>query len=171
VAEGKRVVVGFDFPHGYPAGLAAALALTGPPWLAVWRYLAGRVQDDSETNASNRFRVATGINACLEHQAFSGRPSSQPFDDLSARRDRVVYQVEGDEAGLAEWREVEAILRARRYHPHSAWKLFGNGSVGSQALTGIPVVSRLRHDPGVAGASAVWPFGVTVPELRAGRGR
>ena len=39
VAGGERVLVGFDFPYGYPAGFAAALDLTGPPWLAVWRYL------------------------------------------------------------------------------------------------------------------------------------
>ena len=27
VADGERVLVGFDFPYGYPAGLAAALGL------------------------------------------------------------------------------------------------------------------------------------------------
>lgn len=81
-----------------------------------------------------------------------------------------MYQLGGEEAGLAEWREVEAILRARGHRPHSTWKLFGNGSVGSQTLTGIPVVARLCHDPVVEDASAVWPFEVTVPELRSGRG-
>lgn len=170
VAGGERVLVGFDFPYGYPAGFAAALGLTGPPWLAVWRYLAARVQDDGETNANNRFEVAAGINARLDHQAFWGRPATQPFDHLSARRDRVVYRLEGEDAGLAEWREVEAVLRARRHHPQSAWKLFGNGSVGSQTLTGIPVVSRLRHAPGLSGTSAVWPFEVRAPQLPAGRG-
>jgi hypothetical protein len=170
VAGGERVLVGFDFPYGYPAGFAAALGLTGPPWLAVWRYLAARVQDDGETNASNRFQVAAEVNARLGHHTFWGRPSSQSFDDLSARRDRVVYRLGGEDAGLGEWREVEAILRARGHHPQSAWKLFGNGSVGSQALTGIPVVSRLRHAPGLAGASAVWPFEVSVPELPTGGG-
>lgn len=114
--------------------------------------------------------VAAGINARLDHQAFWGRPSSQSFDDLSARRDCVVYRLKGERAGLAEWREVEAILRARGQYPQSPWKLFGNGSVGGQALTGIPVVSSLRHDPSLAEASAVWPFEVTVPELSAGRG-
>ena len=170
VADGERVLVGFDFPYGYPAGLAAALGLTGPPWQALWGYLAARVQDDSQTNASNRFEVAAGINARLEQEVFWGRPSSQPLNDLSARRDRVVYRFEGQEAGLAEWRKAEAVLRARMQRPHSVWKLFGNGSVGSQALTGIPVDSRLRHAPGLAAMSAVWPFEVGVPELPAGRG-
>ena len=170
VAGGERVLVGFDFPYGYPAGLAAALGLGGPPWLAVWEYLAAHVQDDGGTNASNRFRVAAGINARLGRHVFWGRPPSQACDDLSARRDRVVYRPDGEHDGLAEWREVEAILRGRGYQPQPAWKLFGNGSVGSQSLTGIPVVARLRHDPSVAAASAVWPFEVSVPELPAGRG-
>jgi hypothetical protein len=93
------------------------LGLAGPPWLAVWEYLATQVQDDGGTNANNRFRVAAGINARLGRHVFWGRPSTQPSDDLSARRDRVVYRLEGEQAGLAEWREVEAILRGRgRYH-------------------------------------------------------
>ena len=162
VAEGQRVLVGFDFPYGYPAGLAAALELAGPPWRAMWQYLVAGVRDDGETNASNRFEVAARINASLQHQVFWGRPFSQPFDELSARRDCVVYRLEAEQARLAEWREVEAILRGRGHRPHSAWQLFGNGSVGSQTLTGIPVVCRLRNDRGVAAASAVWPFEVTL---------
>lgn len=30
-AEGRRSLVGFDFPFGYPAGFAAALGLDGAP--------------------------------------------------------------------------------------------------------------------------------------------
>ena len=39
-----------------------------------------------------------------------------------------------------------------------AWKLFYNGSVGGQALTGIPYVYKLRQQPGLAYVSRVWPF-------------
>lgn len=38
------------------------------------------------------------------------------------------------------------------------WKLYGAGSVGSQALVGIPVVRRLRYDPRFHAFSRVWPF-------------
>jgi hypothetical protein len=38
------------------------------------------------------------------------------------------------------------------------WKLSGAGSVGSQALLGIPSLHRLRNDPALANVSAVWPF-------------
>ena len=143
VAGGERVLVGFDFPYGYPAGLAAALGLVGPPWLAVWEYLVNHVQDDVETNASNRFRVAAGINARLERHVFWGRPPSQAYDDLSARRDRVIYQPEGEQDGLAEWREVEAILRGRGYQPQPAWKLFGNGFWAAKRLCGSGGRSRM----------------------------
>jgi hypothetical protein len=60
--------------------------------------------------------------------------------------------------GLAEWWLVEQVLRDRRQRPHSVWKLLGAGSVGSQALTGIPVVAALRGDPALAAVSRVWPF-------------
>jgi hypothetical protein len=80
----------------------------------------------------------------------------------------VNYRREGQAQGLREWREVEAVLHARRHRPQATWKLTGNGSVGSQSLTGIPVLARLRHDPVLAGASAVWPFEIVVPHLPEG---
>jgi precorrin-8X/cobalt-precorrin-8 methylmutase len=168
VASGERVLVGFDFPYGYPAGLAAALGLTGPPWRAVWQYLVDQIRDDVDTNRSNRFAVASDINALLGRHVFWGRPYSQHFADLSAKRDQVAYGTDGGSADIGEWRRVEAVLRARRHQPQSAWKLLGSGSVGSQTLTGLPVVSRLRHDGALAGVSAAWPFEVLVPELPAG---
>jgi hypothetical protein len=38
------------------------------------------------------------------------------------------------------------------------WQLYGNGSVGSQALVGIPVVAALCADPALRARSQVWPF-------------
>jgi hypothetical protein len=38
------------------------------------------------------------------------------------------------------------------------FRLFGNGSVGSQSLTGIARLHQLRNDPKFATISAVWPF-------------
>jgi len=42
--------------------------------------------------------------------------------------------------------------------PQSPWKLYGAGSAGGQALTGIPHLWRLREDPELAGHVRVWPF-------------
>ncbi len=168
LARRERVLVGFDFPYAYPRGFAQALGLAGEPWRAVWRYLADAIDDDPRTNRSNRFAVASAINARLAAHAFWGRPSGQLFDHLSAKRDQVRYRIEAETVGLAEWREVERLLRSRGGRPHSAWKLLGAGCVGSQALTGIPVVARLRDDPGLAGVSRVWPFEVRVPPVPPG---
>src|SRR5579872_508385 len=58
VRQNRSVLVGFDFPYGYPAGFAGALNLVGPPkWLAVWREVARRIQDGPD-NTNNRFAVA-----------------------------------------------------------------------------------------------------------------
>jgi precorrin-8X/cobalt-precorrin-8 methylmutase len=38
------------------------------------------------------------------------------------------------------------------------FRLFGQGSVGSQTLLGIPRLSQLRDAPEFAPVSAVWPF-------------
>jgi precorrin-8X/cobalt-precorrin-8 methylmutase len=168
VQRKERVLIGFDFPYAYPRGFAAALGLPGPAWSAIWRYLEEHLQDDAATNASNRFEVASVINARLTDHAFWGRPATQRFDHLSQRRDEVRYRIEGEAAGLAEWREVERLLRSRKSYPQQTWKLAGAGSVGSQALTGIPVLARLRWDPELRSVSTVWSFEVLVPDLPAG---
>ena len=36
---GRRILIGFDFPFGYPSGTATALGLTGAPWRATWDLL------------------------------------------------------------------------------------------------------------------------------------
>jgi len=164
VSHGERVLAGFDFPFCYPAGFAAALDLTsglrpeGEPWRAIWKLLAEQIIDDPLTNVSNRFEVANDLNRRLgENAAFWGRPRTLLLDYLPSTRD-VAYRAPGAAAVLAEWRVVEQFLRCQGRRPQSAWKLLGVGSVGSQALTGIPVVAALRADPLLAGVSRVWPF-------------
>ena len=46
MARGKRVLIGFDFPFGYPAGFAARLGLSGPPWQGVWAEIARLVRGE-----------------------------------------------------------------------------------------------------------------------------
>ena len=57
-----------------------------------------------------------------------------------------VRRIEYATLGLSERRAVEKIVP--RAQP--VWKLYTNGSVGSQTLTGLPVVHRL--------GLPVWPF-------------
>lgn len=162
----ERVLVGLDFPYGYPAGFASSLGVAEESWKGLWSYLAASVRDD-EKNHSNRFAVAAAINQRLGPDApFWGRPASLPIEHLSPKKD-VTYRgrVAG---GLSEWRTVEDRLHAAGKQPQSVWKLAYAGSVGSQALLGLPVVHRLRWDPRLRDVSVVWPFEVAVPIQPAG---
>ena len=74
LARGERVLIGFDFPFGYPAGFAARLGLTGPPWQAVWDEIARLVTDDEHnSNISKLARMLwEGMGFGWAEIAFSG---------------------------------------------------------------------------------------------------
>ena len=149
-ARRERVIAGFDFPLGYPAGLAARLRLEGAPWRAVWDEIAGLLRDDAE-NRNNRFEVGSLLNDRLTGEAypFWGCPAGARTRHLQPTHHRRHRAEE-----FPEHRLVEARMRG----PQPAWKLAGTGSAGGQALTGIPVLRRLIDDPALAGAIQVWPF-------------
>lgn len=143
--KGQRLLIGADFAFGYPQGFAQALTGRADP-LAVWDWLDTHLQDD-ERNRSNRFHVAAQAN-----RAFPGlgpfwfRPAALDLPDLPMKgRDRHGLT-------LSEFRESER----RTTGAQSVWKLGGAGSVGSQALTGIPHLNALRRQFGKA--VTVWPF-------------
>lgn len=163
-AQGRSILVGFDFPYAYPRGFAGALGLTGEPWRAIWNELSGLVRDDQRNFANNRFQVAASLNRRLpEDSPFWGCPGSAQCTALKMTKGGM------PRGSLAEFRVAE-----RRIHgPKSCWQLFYNGSVGSQALLGIPYLARLRDDPQLASVSAVWPFetGATIPPRVFGRAR
>jgi len=149
-ARRERVLAGFDFPFAYPAGLAARLRLEGPPWRAVWDAIGGLLQDDRE-NRNNRFAVGAELNRRLTGEAypFWGCPSGAAGPTLQPRHHRRHRAEEFPEHRLVE---------ARMVGPQPAWKLAGTGSAGGQALTGIPVLRRLRDDPALHKAVRIWPF-------------
>ena len=90
--------------------------------------------------------LADGINARFGGPGpFWGRPAQYDLPHLPARK-----LVDYAGLGLAERRLVETLVP--RAQP--VWKLFTTGSVGAQALTGMPVIHRLSRRPD----TAVWPF-------------
>ena len=143
-AAGRRVLVGFDFPMGYPTDFAAHL--TGQPDpRAVWQWLDRHITDTA-TNANNRFAVAGRINALFPAPGpFWGCPASAAHPHLSPTKPQSYTAL-----GLAERRHVETIVP--RAQP--VWKLFTTGSVGSQSLMGLPLIHRLSRRTG----AQVWPF-------------
>ena len=65
----RRILIGFDFPFGFPSGTASALGKRGLPWRNLWQELEDRLVDSND-NANNRFDVAEGLNAALTGEAF-----------------------------------------------------------------------------------------------------
>lgn len=156
----ERVLIGFDFPFGYPAGLAARLGLAGPPWRALWDEIA-RLVEDGPDNRNNRFDVAARLNERISGGPFPfwGCPAGRAGPFLAP-----THPGRYGAHGLAERRLIDA----RAYMPGAqpCWKLCYTGSVGGQALTGLPVVRALRDDPRWREEARVWPLetGLTVPE-------
>ena len=145
----ERALVGFDFPLGFPRGFAPALNLAGDePWRAVWDQLDKMVKDKAD-NTNNRFGVGSEINRRMTGGPFPfwGCPPKDALTTLQPKRTR-----EHGPDDLPELRHAEVAAKGAS----SIWKLYYNGSVGGQAILGIPVVRRLKLARG--DAMQVWPF-------------
>jgi precorrin-8X/cobalt-precorrin-8 methylmutase len=163
---GRATLIGFDFPIGYPAGFAARLA--GPDgtamadWRTVWQAIDALLEDGPD-NANNRFAAAAELNRRASGTVFPfwGCPAHHTSPHIAPTSHRA-----WDREGLAEKRLTEE----RIVGPQPTWKLYGNGSAGGQALTGIPIVRRLREHPAIADAARVWPFetGLRAPDPKRG---
>ena len=164
--RGQRLLIGFDFALGYPAGTAAALGLdtdSTPPWQAMHAYLAARVIERAD-NANDRFALAASMNAAMSGHAhpFWGAPPARTCTTLAARKSNFAQPGTLPEHRLAE-RWVRSTFKA---HPKSVWQLLGAGAVGSQSLLGIAAVAELRASlPG----ARLWPFETGPGEMTARR--
>ena len=165
-AKEKRVLLCADFGYGYPTGFALLLSnsvsATVPRWRVVWQYLREHVQDDrgtkpgrQPTNRSNRFEVASAVNAAVSSPASPG-----PFWCLfKAGGYACVPQKRPPQPfGCAAGNIDPLRITDRRAKSDTPFRLFGTGSVGSQVLTGIPRLESIRFDSEFARCSAVWPF-------------
>ncbi|MDP3174914.1 MAG: cobalamin biosynthesis protein CbiG [Phenylobacterium sp.] len=147
--RGERALVGFDFPLGFPRGFASALNLAGDaPWQAVWTQIDRMVKDKAD-NTNNRFGVGAEINRRLTGGPFPfwGCPPKDTLTTLQPKRSRP----HGPD-DLPEFRHADLAAKGAA----SIWKLYYNGSVGGQAILGIPAVRRLKAARG--DALRVWPF-------------
>jgi hypothetical protein len=145
----ERALLGFDFPLGFPRGFAKALNLTTEPaWRAAWDQVDKMVKDKAD-NTNNRFGVASEINRRITGGPFPfwGCPPKDALTTLQPKRTR-----EHGPDDLPELRHAEEATKG----VSPIWKLYYNGSVGGQAILGIPVVRRLKLARG--DAFKVWPF-------------
>jgi len=145
LSAGERLLIGADFAFGYPSGFAKML--TGQPCApAVWHWLAQNLTDGPD-NGNDRFQTAARMNRAVPGLGpFWFRPAALDLPDLplkgSARQGH----------GLADTRLCDRATHGAQ----SVWKLGGAGAVGSQSLTGQPMLARLiAAHPGQVSA---WPF-------------
>jgi len=151
--RGDRVLLGFDFNLGYPAGTAARLKLDAtPPWSAMWKFVAANVVDKAD-NTNNRYQVAAKMNRLMTDAAWPlwGAPAKQTQRWLTATK-----PTEGH-GQIPEFRATELAAKQGRLQPKSVWQMHGAGAVGGQTLVGIAAVRRLLDAQGPS--AAVWPFG------------
>ncbi|MCC5956038.1 MAG: molybdopterin molybdenumtransferase MoeA [Natronohydrobacter sp.] len=145
LAADQRMLISFDIGFGFPKGFAKHL--TGrPEALAVWEWLAARIEDDAK-NSNNRFHVAAEINRRFPGLGpFWGRPDHLDLPDLPAKGK------ERSRHGLTELRATELLCAGA----HPMWKLYTTGSVGSQSLLGQAHLAHLRAE--FSDQLAVWPM-------------
>jgi hypothetical protein len=148
----------------FPQGSRGHSDLGTTPWRGVWDEITGRIKDDQDNHWNNRFNIANHLNREVGTAPgpFWGHPHGQRFTHLFPTSPH--YPV----------RDLARLRITERHAPTAqpTWKLYGNGSVGSQALLGIPCVAVMREDPAFRELSAVWPFetGCMLPP-RTGRPR
>lgn len=171
-----RMLACLDFAFGYPRGFASHIPVQNaiqPLWCRVWEYLSCHVNDDigtnpgksTPTNRSNRFDVANELNGLTGNLESLG-----PFwcADPNWRRKAVnagksVHLPQTMPHKFVTARGV-TIPQYRMSDTHVKgdfpFRLFGNGSVGSQMLTGIPRLQSLRQSPVLQKLCkpSVWPF-------------
>ncbi len=143
----ERAFLGLDFPLGFPHGMAEALKLPGEPWSAVWDYLDKMVKDKAD-NVNNRFGVGAEINRRVTGGPFPfwGCPPRDTLTTLQPKRPH-----DHGEGDLPEFRYADLAVKGA-----SIWKLYYAGSIGGQAILGIPMLRRLKKARGEA--VRIWPF-------------
>lgn len=150
----QRLLIGWDFAFGYPAGFAQAMGAEG--WADVWDRLADATED-APNNQSNHFEVAADLNQNLGPNVgpFWGCTQATPPAGLTRKR----YQ--GGDRNYWSYpfsydREVEAELKRRKQSASSVFQLAYSGCVGSQSLLGIARLHQLKQRFGEH--LAIWPF-------------
>jgi hypothetical protein len=158
--RGDRVLLGLDFPLGFPAGTAAALKLNGEPWRAVREFLAKEMKDKPD-NSNNRFALAARMNRLISNGPFPFWGCSKK-DELTTLAMKKVREHAPGEAP-AEYRIAEtALAEAHKARPQPVWKIAYAGAVGGQTLTGLPAIEKLRAGfPGLR----IWPFELPLAPL------
>ena len=151
--KGQRLLIGFDFPFGYPFDSYNGLGCSD--WKDLWKLINTNIKDDIDNrkNKNNRFEVADGLNTLFESDGpFWGYPETHTYKHLHNQAPQ-----DYGKTLPTEFRHVEKLLEKQpRINPKSVWKLFCGVTVGSQTLMGIPTLQKLKEHKEID--CVVWPF-------------
>ncbi len=154
--DSRRVLAGFDFPFGYPKGATEIMCAGG--WKKLWERFAELIPEHTD-NSNSRFDAAAKLNLAFGQ-------ADGPFWGNGLRRDIAGLprlKPMGYGANLPpRLRLIESVAKGAQ----EVWKLSGAGSVGSQSLTGLAALFRLRNNPKLQGKTTVWPLesGFNLPQ-------
>jgi hypothetical protein len=158
--RGDRVLLGVDFPLGFPAGTSDALKLKGDaPWRSIRDFLLKEMKDKPD-NSNNRFSLAAQMNRRMSDGPFPfwGCSKKDELTTLSLKKSR-----EHGPKDVTEYRISETFAaETRKARPQPVWKIAYAGAVGGQTLTGIPAIERLREK---FPALKLWPFEIPFAKL------
>ncbi|MEM6635880.1 MAG: gephyrin-like molybdotransferase Glp [Pseudomonadota bacterium] len=144
LSNGQRLLVGADFPFGYPKGFAAKVTGSDDP-IKLWDWFAAHLKDAPEGN--NRFALAAQLNRRF--------PGVGPFWFNGTGRDIPDLPRKGLDRqghGMPERRNAEEQQKGA----FPVWQMGGAGAVGGQVMTGLATFARLRAR--FPEAISVWPF-------------
>ncbi|APX12287.1 hypothetical protein [Tateyamaria omphalii] len=143
VAAGRRLLLTFDFPFGYPRGLARQITGSDDPF-ALWDWISARITDAPD-GSNNRYAVAEEMNDKFDGPGpLWGKPNQTDWPGVPYRKAGIVYDT------VPERRACDLAAKAAS----SCFQLAFPPTVGGQILMGLPTLNRLRARPNVA----VWPF-------------
>jgi hypothetical protein len=144
--RGDKTLLGFDFALSYPMNFAKSLNLGGAQWRAIMDFLSKEIID-KPNNDNNRFQVASKMNRLLSNgpMPFWGCPAKFVSTFLAPKKGEI------SNIEFEEMRLCDKVAKAAS----SVFKLYTPGSVGSQSLTGIPYVAKIRNQFSKA---QIWPF-------------
>lgn len=150
--RGDRVFLGLGFPLGFPAGTAEKLGIRSndaPDWQRLQEFVAREMKDKAD-NTNNRFALAARMNRLMSDGPFPfwGCQKKDELTTLPVKKSR-----EHSAEDIAEFRVTEAV---KPTSSSSVWKLSYGSATGGLALTGIPLIARLREAFGET--MALWPF-------------
>ncbi|MEH6404545.1 MAG: hypothetical protein V7750_14295 [Sneathiella sp.] len=142
-----NVLLAFDFPFGYPTGSKIGGGRRAAELLS--QHLTS-----SDTDKNNRFEVADILNRKMFDAPgpFWGHPKAMTFQNLTWSKPAFLHD------GFKEWRHAEHHLKAAGHRIMNVWQLLGQGSVGSQTLTGLAALYDFSQKVEIKERISFWPF-------------